>query len=450
MESVQNKIVKAALLGAGTVGSGVYELVKERQEDFPHICGTQIEIAKILVRDASKEREGIPSELLTDNWEEIIADDSISIIIEVMGGIEPAKSYLLEAMKAGKQVVTANKDLIAEHGHELLDTAEQYGCDFKFEAAVAGCVPIIQILKQSMSSENITEIMGIVNGTTNYILTRMTQSGLSYDEALKEATDLGYAEADPTADVDGLDAGRKIAIMASIAFHSRVTFSDVYIEGIRNITAKDIFYAKEFNSVIKLVGIARKDEDGIEVKVLPILIPQDHPLATVNDSFNAVFVHGTASDDTMYYGRGAGKRPTASAVTGDLCTVARHIVEKHSNLHVCSCYKELPVKNIQDTPVIEVWHNDGDQVLAYRRKNLIFVFNFNPTKSFTDYGFLVPVGAYDVVLNTDATAFGGNGLADDSIRHFTNFDPLYKKDKKEWLKLYLPARSAVVLKKVKE
>ena len=349
METTQNKIVKAALLGAGTVGSGVYELVKERQEDFPYICGTQIEIAKILVRDASKERERIPSDLLTDSWEEIIADDSISIIIEVMGGIEPAKSYLLEAMKAGKQVVTANKDLIAEHGHELLDMAEKYGCDFKFEAAVAGCVPIIQVLKQSMSSENITEIMGIVNGTTNYILTRMTQSGMSYDEALKEATDLGYAEADPTADVDGLDAGRKIAIMASIAFHSRVTFSNVYIEGIRNITAKDIFYAKEFNSVIKLVGIARKDENGIEVKVLPILIPQEHPLATVNDSFNAVFVHGTASDDTMYYGRGAGKRPTASAVTGDLCTVARHIIEKHSNLHVCSCYKELPIKNIQDT-----------------------------------------------------------------------------------------------------
>ena len=349
MESVQNKIVKVALLGAGTVGSGVYELVKERQKDFPYICGTQIELAKILVRDASKEREGIPSDLLTDSWEEIIADDSISIIIEVMGGIEPAKSYLLEAMKAGKQVVTANKDLIAEHGHELLDTAEKYDCDFKFEAAVAGCVPIIQVLKQSMSSENITEIMGIVNGTTNYILTRMTQSGMSYGEALKEATDLGYAEADPTADVDGLDAGRKIAIMASIAFHSRVTFSDVYIEGIRNITAKDIFYAKEFNSVIKLVGIARKDENGIEVKVLPILIPQEHPLATVNDSFNAVFVHGTASDDTMYYGRGAGKRPTASAVTGDLCTVARHIIEKHSNLHVCSCYKELPIKNIQDT-----------------------------------------------------------------------------------------------------
>ena len=227
---------------------------------------------------------------------------------------------------------------------------ERFAYCSTYKALAAGAIlEKYSILKQSMSSENITEIMGIVNGTTNYILTRMTQSGLSYDEALKEATDLGYAEADPTADVDGLDAGRKIAIMASIAFHSRVTFSDVYIEGIRNITAKDIFYAKEFNSVIKLVGIARKDEDGIEVKVLPILIPQDHPLATVNDSFNAVFVHGTASDDTMYYGRGAGKRPTASAVTGDLCTVARHIVEKHSNLHVCSCYKELPVKNIQDT-----------------------------------------------------------------------------------------------------
>ena len=348
MESVQNKIVKAALLGAGTVGSGVYELVKERQEDFPHICGTQIEIAKILVRDASKEREGIPSELLTDNWEEIIADDSISIIIEVMGGIEPAKSYLLEAMKAGKQVVTANKDLIAEHGHELLDTAEQYGCDFKFEAAVAGCVPIIQILKQSMSSENITEIMGIVNGTTNYILTRMTQSGLSYDEALKEATDLGYAEADPTADVDGLDAGRKIAIMASIAFHSRVTFSDVYIEGIRNITAKDIFYAKEFNSVIKLVGIARKDENGIEVKVLPILIPQEHPLATVNDSFNAVFVHGDAVDDAMFYGRGAGELPTASAVMGDIIDVARNIEYGCNGRISCTCYRETPIKKFDE------------------------------------------------------------------------------------------------------
>ncbi len=347
--TTDNRTVKAALLGLGTVGSGVYQLVRERQEDFPSLCGTQIEISKILVRNPSKKREGIPSELLTTDWEEILHDPEISIIIEVMGGIEPAKSYLLAAMKAGKQIITANKDLIAEYGHELLDTAEANHCDLKFEAAVAGCVPIIQILKHSMVSEDITEIMGIVNGTTNYILTRMTQNGMTYEEALQEATDLGYAEADPTADVDGLDAGRKIAIMASIAFHSRVTFSDVYIEGIRKISAKDIFYAKEFGSVIKLLGIARKDDRGIEVKVIPILIPEKHPLATVHDSFNAVFVHGTASDDTMYYGRGAGKLPTASAVTGDLCSVARHLMEHHSPLHVCSCYKDIPIKPIEDT-----------------------------------------------------------------------------------------------------
>ena len=346
---MSDKVIYAAILGAGTVGLGTYKLCEAMSDEIKHKTGATLVIKKVLVRNLSKKREGIPDEILTDKWEDIINDKDISIVVELMGGIHPAKDYVLEALEAGRQVVTANKDLIAEYGEEVGNAANKAGADLQFEAAVAGAIPIIRPLKQSMTGNHITEIMGIVNGTTNYILTRMTQSGLSYDEALKEATDLGYAEADPTADVDGLDAGRKIAIMASIAFHSRVTFSDVYIEGIRNITAKDIFYAKEFNSVIKLVGIARKDEDGIEVKVLPILIPQDHPLATVNDSFNAVFVHGTASDDTMYYGRGAGKRPTASAVTGDLCTVARHIVEKHSNLHVCSCYKELPVKNIQDT-----------------------------------------------------------------------------------------------------
>ena len=348
MESVQNKIVKAALLGAGTVGSGVYELVKERQEDFPHICGTQIEIAKILVRDASKEREGIPSELLTDNWEEIIADDSISIIIEVMGGIEPAKSYLLEAMKAGKQVVTANKDLIAEHGHELLDTAEQYGCDFKFEAAVAGCVPIIQILKQSMSSENITEIMGIVNGTTNYILTKMFEDNMDFDEALAKATELGYAEADPTADIEGLDAGRKAAILASIAFHSRVVFKDVYTEGITKISSRDIAYAKEFGNVIKLLGVAHNTEDGIEVGVYPMMISQNHPLASVRDSFNAVFVHGDAVGDVMFYGRGAGEFPTASAVVGDVIDVVRDTQYHCTGRISCTCYRTTPVKNFKN------------------------------------------------------------------------------------------------------
>ena len=341
-------MAKVAIMGYGTVGSGVYDIIKTNSDKLSRSAnGESVDIKYILdIRDFDDHPE---KELFTKEFNDILNDDEVSVVAEVMGGLHPAYEFTKSLLEAGKSVVTSNKELVATYGTELLEIARGKNVNYFFEASVGGGIPIIRPMHQCLTANNILKIAGILNGTTNYILTRMTQSGMSYDEALKEATDLGYAEADPTADVDGLDAGRKIAIMASIAFHSRVTFSDVYIEGIRNITAKDIFYAKEFNSVIKLVGIARKDEDGIEVKVLPILIPQDHPLATVNDSFNAVFVHGTASDDTMYYGRGAGKRPTASAVTGDLCTVARHIVEKHSNLHVCSCYKELPVKNIQDT-----------------------------------------------------------------------------------------------------
>ena len=340
-------MVNVAVLGYGTIGSGVVEVLQTNTEVIAQRAGEEIAVKYILdLRDFP----GDPNaDKIVHDYDIIDKDEDVQVVVECMGGVEPAYTFVKRALLNGRSVATSNKELVAKHGAELIAIAHEKNINFLFEASVGGGIPIIRPLVQCLTADVIEEVSGILNGTTNYILTRMTQSGMSYDEALKEATDLGYAEADPTADVDGLDAGRKIAIMASIAFHSRVTFSDVYIEGIRNITAKDIFYAKEFNSVIKLVGIARKDEDGIEVKVLPILIPQDHPLATVNDSFNAVFVHGTASDDTMYYGRGAGKRPTASAVTGDLCTVARHIVEKHSNLHVCSCYKELPVKNIQDT-----------------------------------------------------------------------------------------------------
>ena len=325
METAQNKIVKAALLGAGTVGSGVYQLVQERQEDFSHICGTQIQITKILVRDASKEREGIPSPLLTDNWNEIIEDDSISIIIEVMGGIEPAKSYLLEAMKAGKQIVTANKDLIAEHGHELLDSAEKYGCDFKFEAAVAGCVPIIQVLKQSMSSENITEVMGIVNGTTNYILSKMTDEGKSFEEVLKRAQEKGYAERNPEADVEGYDACRKIAILTSLALGKQVDYRDIYTEGITKITKTDIEYAKALHASIKLLGTSKWEDDGkIYSMVAPFMIDSDHPLGHVNGVFNGIFVNGNMLGDTMFYGKGAGKLPTASAVVADVVDAVKH------------------------------------------------------------------------------------------------------------------------------
>ena len=269
-----NRIIRAAILGAGTVGSGVYKLAGMMSEDFLNKTGARLEIKKVLVRSLNKERPGFDKSILTDSWEEIVSDPQIDIVIELMGGIEPARTYVIEALKAGMQVVTANKDLLAEHGQEIMHAADETGADLQFEAAVAGAIPIIRPLKQSMAGNHISEVMGIVNGTTNYILTKMTETGMSYEAALEEATQLGYAEADPTADVEGYDAGRKIAIMASLAFNSRVTFSQVYTEGITKITADDISYAKEFGYVIKLLGVARNTQSGIEVKVHPMLIPQ--------------------------------------------------------------------------------------------------------------------------------------------------------------------------------
>lgn len=342
------KTVKIGLLGLGTVGGGVYKLITRQKEEMESKTGAGIEIVKILVHNINKPRRGVPKELLTDNWREIIENDEIDIVIEVMGGIEPAKTMILEALNAGKNVVTANKDLIAEHGGELLDVAEKNGVDFLFEAAVAGGIPIIRPLKQCLAGNEIDEVVGIMNGTTNYILTKMFEEGMDFDEALLKATELGYAEADPTADIEGLDAGRKVAILASIAFHSRVVFSDVYTEGITKISAKDIGYAKEFGSVIKLLGVAHNTETGIEVAVHPMILSENHPLASVRDSFNAVFVHGDAVDDTMFYGRGAGEFPTASAIVGDVIDVARNI-KYHCNGRIsCFCYRKTPVKSFSD------------------------------------------------------------------------------------------------------
>lgn len=275
-------------------------------------------------------------------------DASIDIVIEVMGGMEPARTYIMEALAAGKNVVTANKDLIASDGKELLDAAAKYRRDFLFEAAVAGGIPIIRPLKQCLAGNHLDEVMGIVNGTTNFILTKMTQEGMEFQEALAMAAQLGYAEADPTADIEGYDAGRKVAIMASIAFNSRVTFEDVYTEGITKITATDIRYAREMGCDIKLVGVAKLTEEGIEARVHPMLIPSSHPLAAVNDSFNAVFVHGDAVGDAMFYGRGAGEMPTASAIVGDVFDCVRNICWDCCSRISCTCYKELPVKRIQD------------------------------------------------------------------------------------------------------
>ena len=277
MEEFKN--IKIALLGSGTVGTGVYKLIERQKDELPHKIGANLSVSKVLVRDKNKKREGINPEHLTDQWEDIITDDDIQIVVEVMGGIEPARTYITQALQAGKNVVTANKDLMAVHGGELLDIATENGCDLLFEASVAGGIPIIRPLKQCLAGNYISEVMGIVNGTTNFILTKMTHEGMEFDEALALATELGYAEADPTADIEGYDAGRKMAIMASIAFNSRVTFNDVYTEGITNITAKDIKYAEAMGCTIKLLGVAKNTDTGIEVRVHPMLIPSDHPLA---------------------------------------------------------------------------------------------------------------------------------------------------------------------------
>lgn len=339
------KKIKIGLLGLGTVGTGVYKLIRMRSDVMEQTVGAQLEIKKILVHNKNKKREGVDESLLTDDWKEILEDEEIQIIIEVIGGMEPAKTMIMEALRAGKNVVSANKDLIAEEGRELFDAAREHGKDFLFEAAVAGGIPIIRPLKQCLAANEISDVLGIVNGTTNYILTKMFEDGMEFGDALKQAQELGYAEADPTADVEGLDAGRKVAIMASIAFHSRVVFSDVYTEGITKITAADIAYAKEFDSVIKLLGVARNAVDGIEVGVYPVMLSKDHPLASVRESFNAVFIHGDAVDDAMFYGRGAGEMPTASAVVGDVIDVARDLMYNCTGRISCTCYRQIPVKN---------------------------------------------------------------------------------------------------------
>ena len=320
------KTIKVGLLGLGTVGTGVYKLIGRRSEEMQQKTGAALEIKKILVHNMKKVRQGVDQNLLTDQWKEIIEDDEIQIVIEVMGGIEPAKTMITEALKAGKNVVSANKDLIAEYGKELYDAAKEGSADFLFEAAVAGGIPIIRPLKQCLEGNQIDEIMGIVNGTTNYILTKMFEDGMDFTEALAKATELGYAEADPTADVEGLDAGRKVAIMAT----------------------SDVNYAKEMGNVIKLIGIARNTSNGIEAGVYPMMIDKKHPLATVRDSFNAVFVHGDAVGDTMFYGRGAGELPTASAVVGDVMDVTRNIVWNCTGRIGWSAYKELPIKEFAD------------------------------------------------------------------------------------------------------
>ena len=346
---MENRVIKVGMLGLGTVGTGVYKVLKSQESEMEAKLGAKVELKKILVRNLEKASQKVedPS-ILTNHAGEILEDPEIEIVIEVMGGMQPALTYMLAALNAGKSVVTANKDVVASEGKKLLDTAKANGRDFLYEASVAGGIPIIRPLKQCLAGNHITEVIGIFNGTTNFILTKMSKEGMEFDEALQLAQDLGYAEADPTSDIEGLDAGRKVAILASAAFNSRVVFENVYTEGIARITARDILYAKEMGCEIKLLGVARLTPEGIEARVHPMLIDSDHPLASVQDSYNAVFVRGDAGQDTMFYGRGAGEMPTASAVVGDVFDCVRNILADCCGRIGCTCYKDLPVRKISD------------------------------------------------------------------------------------------------------
>lgn len=330
------KTIKIGILGLGTVGTGVAKIIQKNQADIAQRVGANIEIAKALVRNLDKERI-LPKELLTTDANEILDDPSIDIIVELLGGEHPSREYMIRALENGKHLVTANKDVIAKYGKELFDIAEKNNLDVMFEASVAGGIPIIHPLKDCLIGNKIQEIMGIINGTTNYMLTKMTQDNVDYQTVLAEAQAKGYAEADPTADVGGLDAARKIAILASIAYNSRITVNDVYVEGITKISPEDIANARELGYIIKLLGIAKETESGVEVRVHPTFIPMSHPMASVNDVFNAIFVTGDAVGDAMFYGRGAGELPTASAVLGDIMEVTRNIQHEAKARILCTC-----------------------------------------------------------------------------------------------------------------
>lgn len=318
--------VSIGLLGCGTVGAGVVDLMRRRAAKIADMTGMRPVITTILVRDLHKPRDvAFEHERLTVDPTDILENPDISIVIETVGGIEPAKTFILKALRAGKHVITANKDLIALHGVEILDAAEKARADVLYEAAVGGAIPLIRPLKECLTANTITDLKGIINGTTNYILTKMTDTGADFDEVLKEAQDLGYAESDPSSDVDGLDAARKLSILASIAFHARVSLNDVQATGIRHISAADVAYAADLGAVIKLLAVGRDREGSLSLKVQPTLVPKDHPLAHVNDAYNALFIHGDAAGDLMFFGRGAGSLPTASAVVGDAIEVLRNM-----------------------------------------------------------------------------------------------------------------------------
>ena len=333
--------INIALLGSGTVGGGVLQVLEKNGGDIAQKIGLPVKVTKVLVRNPAKYQEELKNYQMVTAIEDIVNDPQIDIVIELMGRDHPAKEYMAAALAAGKNVITANKDVLAQYGKELFALAEAHQVDFMFEAAVGGGIPIIRPLKNCLAANKVTHILGIVNGTTNYMLTKMTQDGMSYADALKKAQVKGYAESDPTADVEGLDSARKIAILASIGFNMRISVSDVYVEGISHIDYCDIEYARDLGYIIKLLGVAKNDpEHGVSCCVYPVMLPKKHPLAGINDVFNAVFVTGDAVGDCMFMGRGAGRFPTASAVCGDIIDVARNILHGSTGRVNCTCFED--------------------------------------------------------------------------------------------------------------
>ena len=343
------KTVQIGLLGFGTVGTGVVRILQDNAKLIKQKTGTETHIKRILVRDLKKPRKiGVDAQL-TAEASDILTDPEISIVVELMGGEEPARSLMLQALNHGKHVVTANKDVIAKYGRELFEAAEKNEVNLLFEASVGGGIPIIRPLKRCLAANRISEVMGIVNGTTNYMLDKMTTEGADFASVLAEAQAKGYAEADPTADVGGWDAARKIAILASIAFGTRVSLDEVSVEGITKIEPEDIDYGRELGYVIKLLAIAQENEKGVNARVHPAFIPHNHPLAAVRDVFNAIFVRGDAIGEAMFYGRGAGEMPTASAVCADIMEAARDICHESPCRILCTCFEEKRISPIAET-----------------------------------------------------------------------------------------------------
>ena len=340
--------VKVGLVGTGTVGGGCLDILRNHKEEFKRHFGIDIELTRVCSRQPEVAESYGLSDVFTTDFHEVIEDPEVDLVIELIGGTTFAKEVVIGALQNGKSVVTANKALMASCGEEVMSLAEEKGVEIAFEASVGGAIPIIVPLKHSLIANRIDSIMGIVNGTTNYMLTRMDEDGMSYEDALKEAQERGFAEADPTADVDGLDAAAKIAILASIAFNSRVTMNQVFTEGIRRISPVDLAMAHEMGYAVKLLAHAYRSDGGIDVRVHPTMIPESHQLATVNGVFNAIYTVGDAAGENMFFGEGAGAGPAASAVMGDVLEVARHLQMGIKPIVGCTCTDELPILSVED------------------------------------------------------------------------------------------------------